>query len=321
MYELLEISLLARLLEDGICSSNTRNNDLIRRYETARWIAPTGRRNQWRRRPEAMQDLRQRLTALLPGWETDFNLLRTHGLDPRTPQDIEALPALRKKPEANGMLNRRNWKAAAGLGPKRKGVLNTNALLTSDWIMRLRPNKGLIAQWEQGATDLWEMAQSLTECPVPQRRWLGLKEFIGTMPSVVITCENLGAYIDLPLPEDMLAVLSPGKHIETAIELLARLPSSEWMHFGDLDPEGMAIAEQISKASGREAKLYIPYFASEYVKQGLAQKKEVIWQMESDHPVLKALAERGEGLYQEVFMLDARLADEIAGLSGHSRPA
>ena len=54
----------------------------------------------------------------------------------------------------------------------------------------------------------------------------------------------------------------------------------------------------------------------EYVKLGMAQKKQVGWASEPEHPVLQILAERSEGLYQEVFMLDTRLEEEIAELSG-----
>lgn len=316
----LEIALLARLIEHGTSHESTRNRALIQRYETAGWLMPSSRRNEWLVRDEARLHIRSRLAKLLPGWEADFKLLRAHGLDPRKPQDIEALPALRRPAVAEGKINRRNWKSAAGLGPKRKSMLKTEATLTSDWVMRLRPNKGLLAKWEEGSTDLWEMAQSWTECPIPQRQWLNLREFAGIPPAVVITCENLGAYIDLPLPGNALAVFSPGKHTEIAIGLLAKLPTSKWVHFGDLDPEGLEIVGQISRVSGREIALYIPSFASEYVELGMAQKKNIVWEIESEHPVLKALAKRGEGLYQEVFMLDTRLENEIAELSGHVRP-
>lgn len=319
--DVLEIALLARLIEHGTSIENVRNHALIRRYETAGWLMPSTRRNEWLVRNEAVRHLRSRLAALLPGWEVDFKLLQAHGLDPRKPQDIEALPALRRPAVAKGKINRRNWKSAAGLGPKRKSMLKTQATLTSDWVMRLRPNKGLLAKWRDGSTDLWEMAKVLTECPIPQRQWLNLQELAGTLPTVVITCENLGAYIDLPLPENVMTVFSPGKQIELAIELLSKLPTSKWVHFGDLDPEGLEIAEHIANATGRKMILYIPSFATEYVELGMAQKKKVVWNVESEHPVLKVLAARREGLYQEVFMLDTRLEKEIAELSGHVRPA
>ncbi|MBN8758866.1 MAG: hypothetical protein J0I94_00430 [Thiobacillus sp.] len=306
--------MLARLIEHGSCIESARNRALIRRYETAGWLMSSNRHNDWLVRAEAMLSIRTRLTTLLPSWEADFELLRAHELDPRKSQDIEALPVLRRPAVAKGKLNRRNWRSAAGLGPKRKSMLNTQATLTSDWVMRLRPNKGLLANWEDSTTDLWEMAQTWTECLIPQRKWLSLNEFVGAPPKIVITCENLGAYIDLPLPENSLALFSPGKHSELAIELLAKLPASRWVHFGDLDPVGLDIANHIANETGRKVFIYIPSFAMEYVSQGMAQKKGVIWNIKTEHPVLKALEERKEGLYQEVFMLDCRLKSELIEL-------
>lgn len=317
--EPIEIALLARLVEGGGAQESARNLDLIRRYEMAGWIMPAARRGEWVVRPEAMAALADRLTKLLPQWESDFALLRTHNLDPRKPQDIEALPVLRKRPNAAGMMNRRNWTASGGLGPKRKGILETDAILTSDWVMRLRPNRGLVAGWDDHSTDLWEMAKTWTECPIPQRQWIRFQGFTGTLPTVVITCENLGAYIDLPLPEDALTVFSPGTHVETAVELIKMFPAATWVHFGDLDPEGLAIADQIADATRRPIRRYIPSFCMEYIADNLAQKKDVKWQGTFEHPALKLLAERGQGIFQEVFMLDSRLAEDIRSFCTRSR--
>lgn len=314
-----EIALLARLIESGGVHESARNLDLIRRYEKAGWIMPSARRCEWAVRPEAMAALTARLAKLLPQWESDFALLRTHKLDPRKPQDIEALPVLRKRPDATGMINRRNWTAAAGLGPKRKGILETDAILTTDWVMRLRPNRGLVAQWDNYSTDLWEMANTWMECPIPQRLWMRFQGFTGTLPAVVVSCENLGVYIDLPLPEDALTVFSPGTHIELAVELIKKLPAAAWVHFGDLDPEGLAIADQIADATGRPTHCYIPSFCMEYLTDDLAQKKNVTWQGTFEHPALKFLAERGQGVFQEVFMLDPRLAEDLRSFCSRSQ--
>lgn len=309
--ETIEIALLAKLIESGGVRESARSLDLIRRYEKAGWIMPSGRRGEWVARPETTIALTARLAKLLPQWESDFALLRTHNLDPRKPQDIEALPVLRKRPDATGLINRRNWTAAGGLGPKRKGILETEATLTSDWVMRLRPNRGLVAQWDDHSTDLWEMAKSLTECPIPQRKWMRLQEFTGTLPAVVITCENLGAYIDLPLPENALAIFSPGKHIETAVELLKRIPVATWVHFGDIDQEGLDIADQLADATRRPIHRYIPSFCMEYIADDMAQNKDVKWQGTFEHPALKLLAERNLGVFQEVFMLDPRFDEDL----------
>lgn len=314
-----EIALLAKLIESGGVHESARSLDLIRRYEKAGWIMPSTRRSEWAVRPGAMAALTARLTKLLPQWVSDFALLRAHKLDPMKPQDIEALPVLRRRPDATGMINRRNWTATAGLGPKRKGILETEALLTTDWVMRLRPNRGLVAQWDDYSTDLWEMANTWMECPIPQRLWMRFQGFTGTLPAVVVSCENLGAYIDLPLPEDALTVFSPGTHIELAVELIKKLPAAAWVHFGDLDPEGLAIADQIADTTGRPAHRYIPSFCMEYLADDLAQKKNVTWQGTFEHPALKLLAERGQGVFQEVFMLDPRLAEDLRSFCSRSQ--
>lgn len=317
--ETIEIALLAKLIESGGVRESARSLDLIRRHEKAGWIMPSGRRGEWVARPETTIALTARLAKLLPQWESDFALLRTHNLDPRKPQDIEALPVLRKRPDATGLINRRNWTAAGGLGPKRKGILETEATLTSDWVMRLRPNRGLVAQWDDHSTDLWEMTEIWTECPIPQRLWMQFQGFTGVLPAVIITCENLGVFIDLPMPEEALAVFSPGNHVDPAIELIKMLPAATWVHFGDLDPEGLAIAGQIADATRCPIHRYIPSFCMEYIADDMAQKKDVKWQGTFEHPVLKLLAERDLGVFQEVFMLDPRLDEDLRSFCTRSQ--
>ena len=317
--ETIEIALLAKLIQSGGARESARSLDLIRRYEKAGWIMPSGRRGEWVARPETTIALTARLAKLLPQWESYFALLRTHNLDPRKPQDIEALPVLRKRPDATGLINRRNWTAAGGLGPKRKGILETDAILTSDWVMRLRPDRGLVAQWDGQSTDLWEMAKTWTECPIPQRLWMQLQSLTGVLPAVVITCENLGAFIDIPLPDNALTVFSPGNHVDPAIELIKMLPAATWVHFGDLDPEGLAIAGQIADATRCPIHRYIPSFCMEYIADDMAQKKDVKWQGTFEHPALKLLAERGQGVFQEVFMLDPRLDEDLRSFCTRSQ--
>ena len=66
------------------------------------------------------------------------------------------------------------------------------------------------------------------------------------LPRAVITCENLGAYIDLPANESTLVIYSPGADTEAAVALLKMFPAAQWMHFGDLDPEGVEISKRIA---------------------------------------------------------------------------
>jgi len=309
--EVVEVAFLARLIRKNHCKESSRFTPLIHRYEIAEWIMPSSRKNEWVVRPESIAAIKGRLGKLLPSWEQDFSLLDSHGLDPMKPQDIESLPALKEASFATGLVNRRTWSAIAGLGPKRKSIMDTEASLTSDWTLRFRPNKGLIGYWNDEQIDLWEFSNKWTECSIPQRKWMTLQGFDGDYPKAIITCENLGSYIDLRLDQEILAVFSPGNHIEPAVCLLEQFPSEvKWIHFGDLDPEGIEIAKRISQATGREEKLYIPSFAMDYIHR--AQKDSVKWDATANHPVLDKLAELQKGIFQEVFMLDPRLPEDIA---------
>lgn len=310
--DFLETAFIARLLETGGCQDAARHAALIRRYENAGWLVPGTRRGQWVVRGDHVRELEERLTVLRPNWKADFELLRKHGLDPRKLQDIEGLPALRQQGTARGFVNRRNWNAVGGLGPKRRSVLQTDATLTRDWVLRVRPNRGLIGMWDSGVVDLWEVAQVWTECVMPERRWLGFHGFEGTLPTAIVTCENLGAYIDLPLPEGVLCVFAPGRDTQPAVALLEELPGSKWIHFGDLDPEGLAIADQIAKTARREVRRFIPSYAIEYLAQNRGQKRAVQWASIPGHSVFSELKQHSVGMFQEVFMLDPRLMQDLA---------
>lgn len=280
----IEVALIARLLDQRVCQEATRLAMLIRRYENAGWLTAGSRRGRWVLREGATYQLQGRLGRLLPSWAEDFMLLRTHRRDPADPQSITSLPAFRRQARAGGLVNRRNWNAIAGPGPKRQSVLVTEAFLTKDWVLRLRPNQGLTACWTGGETDLSVMAKTCTECLIPQRRWMGLHNFGGNLPRCVISCENLGAYIDLPLALEMMAVFAPGRDTEPAVQLLSKLPDTPWLHFGDLDPKGLDIAEQIARATDREVRRYIPTFAMEY----MTWPRSGVWSGETS-PIIQSL--------------------------------
>lgn len=308
----LEIASLGRLLETGLIKLAGRNDMLLRRWDTARWIEPTGRKGEWRVRSHAAPNLEKRLAEILPGWREDFQFLRSIKRDPFDPRAIEALPTLKRQRVVGGLLNRRNWNAAAGLGPKHEPQIAPTGTLTRDWILRFRPNAGLLGSFADQAVDFHETASRLTECVVPERLWLRFQGFSGTSPRLAVTCENLGAYIDLALPDTVMAIYSPGADIEAAAALLRHLPDTRWIHFGDIDPDGLEIAENLSRETGRELNLYIPSFADEYLP---GRPLETPWQKTPDSPLFTELRNTQKRIFQEVFMLDPRLGDEIATMA------
>ena len=305
-----EIASLARLLETGTIRSGRKNEALIHRLETARWVKLGSRKDEWVLRSDKTPDLENRMSILLPTWREDFDLLRSIGRNHFDASDIAALPMLRRNANQSGrMLNRRNWNAAAGLGPKHKAKVPSQSLLTKDWVLRFRPNKGLEGVSDKGIIDLTEMAAEWTECVMPERAWMGFKTFSGVLPRAVVTCENLGAYIDLPASESTLVIYSPGADTEAAIALLKMFPSAMWMHFGDLDPEGIDIAKRIAGEIKREMKLLIPFFAEDYLDAGKAV--ETAWGEVPDIPLLTELKKKEKRIFQEIFMLDSRMLEAL----------
>lgn len=312
MSDALEIASLGRLLENGAIRLVARNERLVHRYHTARWIEPASRKNEWRMRDDAAALVEERLNDLSPSWRVDFDFLRSIELNPYDPRSIEALPILKKQRTITGMVNRRNWNAAAGLGPKHLPQIASTATLTRDWATRCRPNKGLRASFGREDLDLYAMASVLTECILPERLWLHFTGFAGTLPTLIITCENLGAYIDLSLPMTAMAIFAPGADVEAAAAIIKALPSARWNHFGDIDPDGLEIAENLANATGRQTNFYLPSFAEEYLP---GRPTDTPWKGIPDEPIFRELKRTQKRIFQEVFMLDDRLPGELMALA------
>jgi len=210
-------------------------------------------------------------------------------------------------------INRRNWNAAAGLGPKHKAKAPANCILTKDWVIRFRPNRGLAGIRGGDRIDFADMAGQWTECAIPERAWAEFEAITGTPPAIIITCENLGAYVDFPATDSTLVVYAPGADTEAAAALLRKIPSAPWVHFGDLDPQGVEIAKRLAAEMQRELRIYIPSFAAEYLEDA-AKPVKAAWDDALGIPLLSELRSRRHRIFQEVFMLDRRLAADVAAI-------
>lgn len=316
MFNPVEVALLARLIRQGSCVETKKSEAFLERYRTAKWILKSPRRHEWDLRESAMQFIRDRLTAVLPSWESDFEFLEQQGKSPYNPSDLEALPQLRRSAPRKTFINRRNWKAISSSGPKRQQRRECPDVLTSDWILRLKPNKGLVAILTGKEVDLSEIADQWTECVIPERAWKSISGFKGRLPDMIITCENLGAYIDLPVTPNIAVVFSPGKNVSAAVFFLSMLKQSRWMHFGDIDPDGLNIATDIAKKTARRLSLFIPFFIEEYLGSGYKPKSP--WKaLPCSSPLIEKYKKSGKGLYQESLLLDERLRDAISHACEH----
>lgn len=304
----LEIATLGRLIETGLVKESGRNKRLLERLETALWIERSGRKMEWRLNLERKIAIGKRLAELLPSWPDEFVFVRSLTLDPYDPQVIGSLAVLKQRNTALGPTNRRNWNAAAGLSPKHRAKLPSPTQLTKDWVLRFRPNDGLKGVFGGQEIDISRMGEILTECVFPERMWFTFELFTGTPPDILITCENLGAYVDLPASPSSLIIYAPGDDIEGASVLLAKFPQVSWVHFGDLDPKGIEIAKALSRRTGKELNLFVPSFAEEYLPGPHFNGR---WEDIPNLPVFAQLKKNGHRIFQEVFMLDDRLGKDL----------
>jgi len=316
MKHALEVVSLGRLIETAVIKRSARNAQLIQRFGDARWIEPTGRKEEWRVRDVAISKIEARMDELFPFWRQEFQFLRSHGLNPFDPRSIESLGMLRKQKVIVGMINRRNWNAATGLGPKHTSQERPSAILTKDWVMRFKPNNELCGIFGGNEINLWRLSETLSECVIPERLWLKFERFVGVLPNLIVTCENLGAYVDLPMPDGVMAVYAPGADIEATAELLKHFSETKWIHFGDVDPDGLKIAENLAREVNRQLTVFVPSFADEYLP---GRPVKTPWEEVPDTKIFRELKRERTRLFQEVFMLDARLNSEIAEILSAAR--
>ncbi len=306
----LEIASLGRLIETGKVKEAARNKALISRFDNAMWIERSSRKSEWVVRDGSKVELQKRLNEISSTWIDDFEFIRSINLDPYDPSVIDILPILRHCNMPSDLTNRRNWNAITGISPKHTAKLKCVSQLTNDWIIRFRPNPGLKAVIQGEEVQLDSISELFSECIFPERMWLNFEKFDGELPRVVITCENLGAFIDLPVPSYVMVVFSPGKDIVGPTEILKQLPDVTWFHFGDLDPYGIDIAKNLAAETQRDFSFYVPKFAEDYLPGARFDKQ---WGDidELEQSVFVELKRRKRRIYQEVFMLDRRLSIDL----------
>lgn len=315
-----EIPLLLRLLERGSIREASRAGKLIERFRRARWIETSSRAGEWRLVLEARSKVEARLGELLPSWQADVQLLRSHGLEPTEVASIRALPALRNLPRAAGFLHRKVWNAASAAGSKAPSRIVTEAVLTDDWAQRGRVNCRSVLRTADGDVDLLDQTRLLGEFSIPERCWRRAAGLGGDLPQLVLTVENLGPLVDLVLPADSMVLFSQGAAVHGSAEFLRALPSAVWLHFGDLDSAGLECGTRLAVLAGRPPAIYVPSFAADYLHR--AGPARQTWRGgHPQHPVLEELVRRNAWLEQEIFLLDERLTLDLALAAAGALPA
>ena len=288
-------------------------------------LSTTSRRDLFALVPSRLPDFERYLAARWPDYRTVAGIIQANDQS----IDIATLRSLRRRHlEAPGgfpVLNRKTWSAWAGAHSKSRAQDHPDAMsITIDDTVRARVNRGLRMRHPGGEElDLELQQQMLTEIAFPDRCLVQDWEFCGALPSLFLTVENIGAFVDIKKPDNCLLVHSPGWNTPNVLRLRARLPVSvPWRHFGDLDPNGLRIAASLvaAAATDSDAGLWIPA-ASASILDSHSLPLHRAWKEDSlpstlrAHPTLSWLIDRGRWLEQEAIVLLPEFSQELTALA------
>jgi hypothetical protein len=108
-----------------------------------------------------------------------------------------------------------------------------------------------------GKLDLGLITSSLGNVCIPGHRAAQVEDFDLTGIDFVLTSENLAPFQQIQ-PTRGLVLFCPGYNTRLPAMWLRSLPKKcTWIHFGDFDPDGLRIFEQLCLQSGREGR-FVP---------------------------------------------------------------
>ncbi|SMP39805.1 hypothetical protein SAMN06295888_101327 [Desulfonatronum zhilinae] len=173
---------------------------------------------------------------------------------------------------------------------------------------------------EQGL-DLLQVTTCCGQAVLDAVHAAGLHHWDFSRVGLVVTCENLSPFLQLDLPRGLL-VYTAGYAGASLTALLRGLPDScRWVHFGDLDPDGLFIFENMQQATGRSGR-YFPTisFLEETDLPGYPAKRT--WEperyvSEQARELARWGAERNLYVEQEAVMagVNDRIARSLVGIA------
>lgn len=195
--------------------------------------------------------------------------------------------------------------------------------LSEDRCLHLRGSMDIKFTRKHGTTiELNKIWRQLTEAVLPERDFRQIKELDGELPYLVMTIEDRGVFLDIDLPENLLALWVAPENLELAGEFLRFLPQFvPHVHFGDLDHQGLVIAERLALYSQRPVRRFIPSFWQDYLEKFAittdpeSNTKGATWRGPVlSAPLLRELMTSKRWLAQAPLLLDARLHEEMRKL-------
>jgi hypothetical protein len=282
------------------------------------WVHRTGRRDVVAIDEARRADLERTLDRAWPVWRDARDALEALALTPDeqgwralveqmrlADVDVERMPE---------RLNRRTALAAlaahskAPLTQRHREALG-DTLLTRDGIVRMRACPGVRISRGDQSYDATDLAALLGEVVVSERALRDATRIAGS-PRALLTVENVGAYVDLVAPEGWLVTHVPGWNTATLRLLVDQLAQVRWVHFGDLDPNGLRIVRHL-RTIRPNVEWAMPPFWEDWVP---ARCRETDWRgldVSDAPPLVRRLAENGWWLEQELVAVDPRLAEAL----------
>jgi hypothetical protein len=286
------------------------------------WTRRTSRRDELELVPERRTELEALLDRVWLRWRETLDRTRRAGLRPDERGVAEAARMDRAARAPAAPARRLHVKtAAAAFAAHSKAALPDGEVaalagveLTDDGLIRLRPSAGLALRRGEREIPAEDLTAITGEVVLTDRALRDGTHLAGRRPRALLLVENLGAYVDLAPPDDILVAHVPGWNTAMVRQLLDECGGIPVLHFGDLDPAGWRIHRHLLTLS-QGARWFAPSFWGEYVdSHGLPCE----WPEDSRMdliPLARLLAERGLWLEHEVVAIDARIGPALGEAS------
>ena len=320
---------LVELHETGELPRRSRQEAAWDALLEIRWAQRTGRAAVLALEPTARGEVRTTLDGAWPEWEEVARRMRAAGLA-LTLSGFRELEQRERAQAASelelpGRMNRRTAAAVvgrhakAGLGPFERLVVE-DVDLTDDGLVRMRPSARLTVNRSGTEYDGHHLAGLLGELMLTDRAIRDGTHLRGTAPRAILTVENLGAYQDARVPDDVLVLHVPGWNTQTTRQLLDEFIDVPILHFGDLDPNGVGILLHLRRWR-EDIRWFVPDFWEEYAeKKALAREWPPLEFPPETPEWVRALASAGVWLEQETIVLDPRFQESLNAATGARRP-
>ena len=158
-----------------------------------------------------------------------------------------------------------------------------------------------------------------SECCFPERMLLDLLSVEISSAQLIMTVENLGAYVDMPLVDGLILIFAPGLNYQPACRWISQYGQDiPWVHFPDLDPNGLTIARQLSYSLARPCRIWLPdFWPSAHQVNDMIGAGKYAWDTVPDCPQLTQLMQEQRWIEQEVLVVDYRFISAIQRLMGN----